>query len=155
MSGVVLPVLHREFDAPLVLMPLASILAGCSGDGIDFSLLGQPEGESRTGYGPQEKRDEYAEGWGRYSTGGARTWDEWLDILATDGIRNPVSWYMKTRMLGNGHHRVIGAYDLGWTHIPVSLIGPGHRTWSYGRSLADGPTPEWTGNRRDRELVNA
>lgn len=149
MSTLKLPVLHEAFDAPVVLVPLAEILAGYSGDGIDFT--GSGNGGWRS---PQGKRDDYANGWGESSTGGANTWAEWLEILSTVGLRNPVQWDPREQRLGNGHHRVTAAMDLGWTHMPVVLSGSpecigGVEQWK-AWSVSDRPLPP-----RQRDMANA
>lgn len=53
-----------------------------------------------------------------------------MESLRTEGFRRPVLMeeYEGKLALGNGHHRVVAAYDLGYTHIPVTrdlMIGWG------------------------------
>jgi len=107
---IVLPLLHADWDTPVVLVPIADIMAGDSTDSIDFTAT---EGC----YSPQRKRDGY----------GVLGWRDWLDRLSTEGIRNPITWDPYTRRLGEGHHRVIAALDLGWTHVPVVLANDPQR----------------------------
>jgi hypothetical protein len=40
-------------------------------------------------------------------------------LKAGKGFRNPVQWHCGGG-LGNGHHRVIAAFDCGFTHVPYS-----------------------------------
>jgi hypothetical protein len=119
MNGeIVLPVLHADWDVPVVLMPVVAILAGTSGDGVDW--------HSDDSWGsPRMKRISY-EGSPDESNGNVKSWAEWLEHLSTVGIRNPIwydPWWQGIGRLMNGHHRFIGAWDLGWTHVPVILQG--------------------------------
>lgn len=50
---------------------------------------------------------------------GYESWPEFLADIRRNGLAYPVMWDATSRTLGNGHHRVVAAWDLGWTHIPV------------------------------------
>lgn len=117
-----LPVLHADWDTPVVLVPLAEILAGESCDGIEWSM---PDDDCEADYrGPKTKRNDYEGRFAATATNGyCASWVEWLDQLSTVGLRNPVRWDPWEGLLGNGHHRVCAAMDLGWTHIPVVISG--------------------------------
>lgn len=52
-----------------------------------------------------------------------------LESLAEDGFLDPIFVHLpgarlarnnKHAVLGNGHHRLVAAYDLGYTHVPVT-----------------------------------
>jgi hypothetical protein len=50
-----------------------------------------------------------------------------LNDIAENGYMNPVfvygednGFYPGKETLGNGHHRVVAAFDLGYTHVPVT-----------------------------------
>lgn len=97
------PKLSARWSGPIVWVPLPDILAGDSCDGIVWD-------NPHSWQGPQFKRDEY----------GTERWSAFLDDLRTNGLEHPVMWDCGNRVLGNGHHRVVAAIDLGWTHIPVT-----------------------------------
>lgn len=51
-------------------------------------------------------------------------WDYWRlkRNIAENGYMDPVYLYTELgeEHLGNGHHRVVAAYDLGYSHVPVT-----------------------------------
>lgn len=55
-------------------------------------------------------------------------YDELVEDIRENGYMDPVflhegfawSYFTETETLGNGHHRVVAAVDLGYTHIPVT-----------------------------------
>jgi len=96
--------LSGDWSHPLTLVPLVQIIAGDTCEGR--SLMNPDE--------RQILRDDY-------TFVGLRDYDSWSAFLAdlSRGLRFPVMWDSIRGVLGNGHHRVVGAYDLGWSHIPI------------------------------------
>ena len=55
-------------------------------------------------------------------------YQELLSDIADNGFMDPVyvypvgpdNWDPHQEQLGNGHHRILAAYDLGYTHVPVT-----------------------------------
>lgn len=48
-------------------------------------------------------------------------YEDLVESIRTEGFYDPVFLYEDSpETLGNGHHRVVAAYDLGYTHVPVT-----------------------------------
>jgi hypothetical protein len=90
---------------PLILVDLNLIMNNVT---CEDRLLCSP-------YEAQMIRNDYEPGAFRNYT----SWEHILFDLDRNGIRYPVMWDPNALQLGNGHHRVVAAHDLGWTHIPV------------------------------------
>lgn len=51
---------------------------------------------------------------------GDEGYEKLRDDLKITGWLDPVYIYRDEEELGNGHHRVVAAFDIGYTHIPVT-----------------------------------
>jgi hypothetical protein len=107
MTTTIQPVyqLSPEWEGPVVLVALDLIMANVTCEG---RILAGPN-----------QREAIRESYTPWSGLEYQSWDGLLSDLRRNGIRFPVMWDPRALQLGNGHHRVVAAYDLGWTHIPT------------------------------------
>jgi hypothetical protein len=73
-------------------------------------------------YGPNAMASEY----NRRQKRSDGHYEDLLEDLELQGFLDPIYVHArgerdaKTEVLGNGHHRLVAAYDLGYTYVPVT-----------------------------------